>query len=56
MIDFLYGGPKRCQLFKVLVVLPVLEKFLREPMRLLNFLKLENRTAAGADPEIGHGG
>ena len=25
-------------------------------MRLLNFLKLENRTAAGADPEIGHGG
>ena len=34
MVNFLYGAPKTCQLFKVLVVLPPLEKFLRAPMSL----------------------
>ena len=34
MVYFVYGAPKTCQIFKVLVVLPChpLEKFLRAPM------------------------
>ena len=32
MVDFLYVTPKTCQFFKVMVVLPPLEKFLWAPM------------------------
>ena len=38
MVDLLYGAPKTCRLFKVSVILPPLEKFLRAPMTISGLL------------------